>query len=267
MQEDTIAQFLQVWGPALGPAGAESSSAAPAASALSSIPDRNVFCTCNCLSQQGTAHGTRHTHACLGGPCVAPVAAWQGWSPKYPSLIDGDSPAPSHPRHAGKVSRRNSTEVFSLFWDRSQRFILAPHHAESSPSVPGIPAPCLCSLTPRPPAQQSRSAPPGSCYQRVCCCCGMSPPSPPLSGRWSQEWTRLSDAWSSARRRQGRVSAAGRGTGGADTCPTSPPIPLITSHSPHHTQPWSSPSPAVRMEEGEPGSEGTTAAMNREESP
>lgn len=59
MQQDAIAQFLQVWGPALRPAGAESRSAAPAASVLSSIPDRNVFCTCNCLSQQGMAHATR----------------------------------------------------------------------------------------------------------------------------------------------------------------------------------------------------------------
>lgn len=100
MQQDTIAQFLQVWGPALWPAGTESCSAAPAASVLSSIPDRNVFCTCNCLSQQGTAHTIRMPVS--GGPHVAPVAAWQGWSPKHPSLIEGDCPAPSHPRHAGK---------------------------------------------------------------------------------------------------------------------------------------------------------------------
>lgn len=134
MQQDAIAQFLQVSGPALTPAGTESrSSAAPAASFLSSIPRQKHFLHMQLpvLAGPGMAASPAcAAHTSLGGPwrlCSPTCSAGRGSarlvSSKVPpeqhqphSLMDGDNPAPSHPGHTGKGrqgrgGRRSSSEV------------------------------------------------------------------------------------------------------------------------------------------------------------
>lgn len=243
MQQDTIAQFLQVWGPALGPAGAESRSAASILSSIP-IPDRNVFCTCNCLSQQGTALGTRLRVS--GGPCVAPVAAWQGWSPKHPSLRDRDSPAPSHPRHAGKVGRRNSTEVCSLSWDKSQKFILVPHHPGCRSRVHPLRT-WYSSATPM--SLLSDSSVPSSA-EPFCPSWELLPESVLLlrDESWESSSVRsmVTGVDTAERRLELCMAEAGEGECSRERDRGSRDLSHITPHSPHHTQPCVIPQPCSR---------------------
>lgn len=249
MQEDAIAQFLQVSGPALTPTGAESQLLCSSSSSVplqhprqKHFPHRHppvsagqgtaASPACAAHASRGAAEAVqpraRRSRGSAGlvpprTPPVCSKAPPEQHRPRCP--MDGDSPAPPRPGHAGKEGRggrRSSSEVSR---GSPGGFVLAPHRPRRRtavqepfvPSVPGtpVPSPRLCSPAPRPPAQRSRSGPPGSCCRRACCCSGTSPASPPPSGQWwSRGWTRPGAAWSSAWWRERSVSAAGRWGGG-----------------------------------------------------
>lgn len=247
MQHDAIAQFLQVSGPALTPTGAESQLLRSSSSSVplqhprqKHFPHRHPPVSAGqgtAASPACAAHASRgamaavQPHARRSRGSAGLVPARRPSAARCPRSSTGPGArwmgTARHRRAPDTQGRREGGRRSSSEVSRGSPggFVLAPHRPRRRtavqepllPSVPGTPAPspCLCSPAPRPPAQRSRSGPPGSCCRRACCRCGTSPASLPPSGRWwSRGWTRPGAAWSSAWRRERSVSAAGRWGGG-----------------------------------------------------
>lgn len=171
------------------------------------------------------------------------------------------------PGMQGRVGRRNSTEVSRLFWDKPQRFILAPHHPGCRS---GVQPPHTWYSSAMPMSLLSDSSAPSSA-EPFCPSWELLPESVLLlrDESWESSSVRsMVTGVDTAERRLELCMAGGeerecsreRGRGSRD-------LSRIITHPRITSSPVPSPSPAVGIGEGEPGSEGTTAAMNREESP